>query len=99
EEVHHAVVRERAEFVTAFRVAEELLILGVPVIAEAEFKTVHAASPRHIDLRIVVLGGVMPRRGAHVFSGEVRRAEAAPTNARQRLRTVAEKRAGIPSVG
>ena len=66
-----------AKAVLTIGVAEELLVLGVAVVAEAELHGMFAHGVRNIRLGLKVLGGVVPGSRSHLLAGSVRSAEAA----------------------
>ena len=51
--------------------AKELLVLAIPVVAEAEFESVFAHGVRDIDLGLDVLCGVVPRSRTHLLAGSI----------------------------
>ena len=79
--IHEGVARQVAEAQVALGVAEELLVLGVTVVAEAELHGVLAHGVGDVNLGLVVLRSVVPGRRALIFSYVVRSAPAA-ANAR-----------------
>jgi len=82
EDIHEAVVGELAEVVGALLIAEQLLVLGVAVVAEAILHGVLAHGVGNVDLGLVVTSGIVPRGRTGVFRHAVR---ANVADARQRV--------------
>ena len=79
--VHEAVVRELSLTHVTLGIAEELLVLGIAVVAEAILHGVLAHGVRNIDLGLVIFSCVVPWCGSHIFGRVVRSTEAGNASA------------------
>src|SRR6185503_11937435 len=61
QDIHGAIAGRAGWRVVALGVTENLLVLRVPVVAEAVLHRMFALGVRDIDLRLIVLGSVVPR--------------------------------------
>ena len=62
QDIHEAVVGSAARRISALLITEELLVLGVPVVAEPILQGVPAERLRNIHSGRDVVAGVVPRR-------------------------------------